>query len=234
MTRLTSTMQWDVRLQFRNGFYYASAFVATISILILGQFPNADFTILLPIILFTNLLINTFYFIAGLVLLEKGEGTLEGLIVSPLRHWEYLVSKVATLTLLSFFEASVITLIIYGFGVNWIAFLLSIIILCALYALFGFAFVARYDSINAFLLPSVLFTTLLGLPIINLIGLWQTPLMYLHPFQAPLLLLTAAFQPVAAWQILYGVLYGLLWIGAAFHWSYRAFHRFVILKEGVR
>ena len=56
MTRLLSTLRWDVQLQFRNGFYYASAFVAVIVLLILGLFPNADWRFLLPIILFENLL----------------------------------------------------------------------------------------------------------------------------------------------------------------------------------
>ncbi len=32
-----------------------------------------------------NMTIGTFYFMAGLVLLEKGDGVLEGLIVTPLR-----------------------------------------------------------------------------------------------------------------------------------------------------
>ena len=38
MTRLLSTLLWDARLQFRNGFYYASAFVAVVFIVLLSQF----------------------------------------------------------------------------------------------------------------------------------------------------------------------------------------------------
>ncbi|MCP5095827.1 MAG: ABC transporter permease [Chloroflexi bacterium] len=234
MTRLSSTIQWDMRLQFRNGFYYASAFVAVLSSLILGQFPNADFAFILPMILFANLLINTFYFVAALVLLEKGEGSLEGLIVSPLRKWEYLVSKVVTLTFLSILESLLITLILYGFGFNWLSFLLGIISVCAMYTLVGFAFVARYDSINTFLFPSFIFTTVLSLPLIDYLGLWQTPFIYLHPFQAPILLLKGSFQPIETWQFVYGVLYTAVCTTIFFIYSHRAFYRFVILKQGVR
>lgn len=234
MTRLAATIRWDVQLQFRNGFYYASAFVAIISVLIMGQFPDADWGFILPIILFENLLINTFYFIAGLVLLEKGEGTLEGLIVSPLRKWEYLASKIITLTLLSLLESLVVTLIIFGSGLNWGSYLLGVAILCAMFALCGFSFVARYDSINSFLFPSVVMTTLLSLPLIDYMALWESPLMLLHPFQAPLLLLKGGFTPIPGWQIAYGVFYGLLWTGIIFAYSRRAFYRFVILKQGVR
>ncbi|MEM7334968.1 MAG: ABC transporter permease [Chloroflexota bacterium] len=234
MSRLATTLRWDIQLQFRNGFYYASAFVALITVLILGLFPNANWRFILPVILFENLLINTFYFIAALVLLEKGEGTLEGLIVSPLRKWEYLTSKIISLTLLSIFETVAITLIIFGASLNWPIFFLGIVILCAMFALIGFMFVARYDSINTFLFPSVAFTTLLSIPIISSLSLWDSPLLLLHPFQAPMLLLTAGFQAIPSWQILYGIIYGVLWIGVFYQLSQRAFYRFVILKQGVK
>lgn len=234
MSRLVSTLRWDIQLQFRNGFYYASAFVALMVILVLGLFPNADWRFLLPVILFENLMVNTFFFVAGLVLLEKGENTLEGLIVSPLRKWEYLASKVFSLTLLSIFETLIVTVIVFGTQLNWLVFLAGVLILCAMFTLSGFAFVARYDSINTFLFPAVIFTTLLSLPLIDALALWESPLMLLHPFQAPMVLLTAAFQPTPTWEIAYGILYGLVWIAIFFYLAERAFYRFVILKQGVR
>ena len=236
MTRLISTIQWDIRLQFRNGFYYASAFVAVVSILFLAQLQLSPeiLALLLPAIILQNVLINTFYFIAGLVLLEKGEGTLEGIVVSPLRRWEYLLSKVVTLTLLSILESLAIIIFLYGLGFNLLFMIIGLALLGIFFALAGFIAVARYDSINTFLLPSVLMVTALSLPLLDYFGIWRSPLMYLHPIQAPLLLMKAAFQPVALWQLGYGVLYSGLWIGLAYRWSQRAFYRFVILKEGVR
>ncbi len=234
MIRLISTIRWDVQLQFRNGFYYASALVVIISTIIMRQFPNADFGYLLPMILFANLLINTFYFIAGLVLLEKGENTLEGLIVSPLRKGEYLFSKVATLTLLSILESVILTLVVFGTALNWSIFLIGLLVTCILYTLFGFMFVARYDSINSFLFPSVLITTLLSLPLLDYLALWKTPLMRLHPLQGAMLLLKGGFQPISTSDLIYSVLYSGVWIGITFTLSHRAFYRFVILKQGVR
>ncbi|MBE2224718.1 MAG: hypothetical protein IAF02_24470, partial [Anaerolineae bacterium] len=37
MTRLTSTMKWDVRLQWRNGFYYAAIVIVVVFLLIFSQ-----------------------------------------------------------------------------------------------------------------------------------------------------------------------------------------------------
>ena len=47
------------------------------------------------------MLLATFVFLAGLLLIEKGQGTLEGLIVTPLRSSEYLLAKILSLTVLA-------------------------------------------------------------------------------------------------------------------------------------
>ena len=102
----------------------------------------------------------------------------------------------------------------------------------ALFCLYGFLVVARYDSINEYLFPSMLYTSVLSLPLLDYFGVWETPLMYLHPVQAPLVLLEAAFRPVAAWEVAYGVLYGLAWVVPMGLLAVRAFHRFVVTREG--
>ena len=236
MTRLTSTMRWDIQLQIRNGFYYAAAFVALFILILLSQLnvPQATLAMLFPLFIFQNILINNFYFIAGLVLLEKGEGTLEGLVVTPLRKSEYLTSKLLTLALLSLIETAVVVFVVYGFSVNILLLILGTVLLAIIYALIGFSFVIRYDSINTFLLPSVVLTMLFSFPFLQYLGIWDSPLLYLHPLQAPLVLLKAAFQPVDAWEIVYGLIYSAVSIAIAYTWSQRAFYKFVILKEGVR
>lgn len=232
--RLLNSVRWDVQLQFRNGFYYASAFVAVIATLIFMQLNNETLRDIYPVLLVGNMLINTFYFMAGILLLEKGEGTLEGLVVTPLRKSEYLLSKLVTLCVLALVESSLIVILPYGFGFNFLWLTVSIVFMAAMYCLMGFVMVVRYDSINTFLLPSIVATTLLSLPMLSYFGLWDVWLMYLHPVQAPLLLAKAAFLPIETWQIVYGLLYSALWIGVLFWWSQKAFYQFVILKQGVK
>ena len=236
MTRLNAAIRCDFRLQTRNGFYYAAAFVALLITVILAQFQLSQevLAIILPVVLLQNITINAFYFMAGLVLLEKGEGTLEGIVVSPLRKGEYLGAKLATLTLLSIVENSLIVLILYGLQANLLVLLAALIVISVLLALFGFIAVVRYDSINSFLFPSMFMLLVISIPLLSYFGIWQTPLMYLHPTQALLMLLNVVFQPIESWQIVYGLLYSLVWIAIAYLLSKRTFHRFVILKEGTR
>lgn len=234
MKRLISTLVWDMRRQFRNGFYYVSAFAAVILIIVLKQLGDVNWAMLFPPIILENLVLNGFYFAAGLVLLEKGEGTLEAQIVTPLRPWEYLVSKALSLGVLSLFETLIIVVVMSGVGFNWLLLIAGIVFLTAMYALYGFVVVARYDSISEFLMPSALWTMGFSLPLLYYFDLWRSWVMFLHPLQAPLVLMQAAFEPLPAWQIVYGVLYSLLWVGIVYALSQRAFHRFVIAKAGVR
>ncbi len=231
MTRLQTAVRWDMRLQFRNGFYYAAAFIAVIMTIVLWQFPKAELPTVLPVFVLGNMTVGTFYFMAGLVLLEKGDGVLEGLVVTPLRQSEYLGAKLASLTLLTIGENMLIVTAVFGLNYNLILLALGIGLTACFNILLGFIVVARYDSINRFIMPSILITTLLALPLVDYLGLWQSPLIYLHPVQAMLLLLKGAFQPIAVWQIVYGVLYAALWIGLLFQVSQRIFYRFIILKQ---
>jgi fluoroquinolone transport system permease protein len=187
-----------------------------------------------PAIITANLSINAFYFMAGIVLLEKGEGTLEAQVVTPLRPWEILTSKVLTLGLLSLFETLAIIVIVQRTAFNWFLLVTGIVLYIALLALYGFIVVARYDSISEFLLPSVLWTMGFSLPLLYYFNVWRSWVMFIHPLQAILILLQSAFISVPAWQIVYGIGYSLLWTGIALMLSLRAFHRFVIAKEGVR
>ena len=234
MNRLLSTARWDVSLQYRNGFYFVSAFVAAFFIILLRQFPSVDWSYWWPAIITGNLTINAFYFMAGIVLLEKGEGTLEAQVITPLRPWEILTSKVLTLGLLSLFETLLIIVLVQGVNFNWFLLVTSIVFYIAMLALYGFFVVARYDSISEFILPSVVWTLGFSLPLLYYFDIWRNPIMFLHPLQAILILIQSSFASVPTWQIVYGISYSILWTGIALYFSLRAFHKFVVVKEGVR
>lgn len=233
MKRLLITLYWDIVRQYRNGFYFVSVFVAALTALVLRQFDAVDWSIWWPPILLENLVINAFYFMAGIVLLEKGEGTLEAQIITPLRDYEYLLAKVISLFALSALESLALILIVSGPAFNWLWMLLGIAGFVAMYAFYGFFVVSRYDSITEFLLPSALWTLGFSLPLLAYFDLWQHWSLFLHPLQAPLLLIHAAYAPLPAWQLAYAVVYTGVWVGIGYVIGQRAFYRFVITKEGV-
>lgn len=232
INRLASTMMLDFKQQVRYGFIVAAAFSVIVMVAMLSQLDTKGSQLFLPVFILGNLLLGTFYFIAGMVLFEKGEGVLQGLIVTPLRVDEYLGSKVLTLTALAIVENLVIATVIFGTGYNVPLLVAGTILTAIIYVLLGFVVVSRYSSISEYLMPSALITIFLTLPLFDYLKVFETPLMYLHPMQAPLVLLKAAVVPVETWQLAYGVAYSLVLVLAMFVLSKRAFYRHIVNREG--
>ena len=234
MRSLGATIRLDLRLQVRNGFYHAVAFVLVCWLVLLTQLPEVDWGYILPAVVYGNLVMVNFYFVAGLVLLEKAEGTLEAQVVTPLSSWEYLASKAVTLAGLALVEQVAIVWAAYGAGFAVLPLAIGTLLAAIVYTLVGFLIVSRYQSINEYLFPSVLFVTVLSLPLLHYFDLWDTWLLFVHPLSAPLALLAGAFGPIPPWQYVYGVLYALLWVGVLLAVSRRSFERLVVKHEGDR
>jgi fluoroquinolone transport system permease protein len=228
MNRLLSTIRCDITLQLRNGFYAATIFVTLLWALILFQIGTLDLRWLLPPLVVGNLMVGTFSFIGGLVLLERGEGSLTAQVVTPLRISEYLTSKVVTLALLAVVETLVIVLLMAGWRFNALLLIVGAALAAAIYCLAGFIAVARYDSINEYLLPSGMYVAALWIPLIAYIGQSRPWILYLHPLFAPLLLVEASFVTLTWWQIAYGIGYSLAWVILLYLASRFAFRRWMI------
>ncbi len=230
--RLLSVIYVDLRLQARNGFYHAVAFVLIIWAIVVSQLPSLNWVYLMPAVLLGNLLTVSFYFIGGLILLEKSEGTLEAQVVSPLTDGEYLASKLITLCALSLFESLVMVWTAVGSELDLLPMAAGIASASVLYSLAGFLAVSRYDSINEYIFPSVLYVVVLQLPYLHYFGLWESQVLYIHPLQGPLVLMSAAFVSASEGLWGYGLGCSVAWIILAFLASRRAFQRFVVLREG--
>jgi fluoroquinolone transport system permease protein len=108
-----------------------------------------------PAILAVNLQITTFFFVAGLMLLERDEGTLNALAVSPLSASGYLAMRTFSLTGLAAAETIAIVWIGFGTGGSWPLILGGTAALGFIYTCFGAAVATRYESVNALLLPGL-------------------------------------------------------------------------------
>ena len=224
MRRLAATLATDVRVQLRNGFYFASALVVACSILLLRWLPADVATVILPVALLGNVVTNTFYFVSALLLLERGEGTLVAQGVTPLRDDEYLASKLLTLGALSLLESLVIAAAVVGLDERLAVMALGIALVAALFCLAGVGLVVRYTSINEFIMPSVLYTFLLSLPGLGYFGVGGRVWYLAHPVQGPLELMQIHL-PYTAGGLAYAIGYPLIWIVPAYFWSRRAMRR---------
>ncbi len=232
MNRLTSTIRWDLVNQWRQGFYYAAIFVVILWAIVLFSLPDVAIDLLLPFIIFFDLSIFGFYFMAGMLFLEKGDGVLEALVVSPLRSWEYLVSKSATLAFLAVIVSVAVVLIVHGPDVNWLLLVPAVALNSWLLVLVGFILAARFDSVTDFLMPSIVYMIPSQLPALWYFGIWDSALLYLVPTMPTMLLLAGSFRPIAGWQIIYSFVYLPAVCILATWWARRSFEHFVVRSEG--
>ena len=222
MTAFVTALRWDVVLQARNGFYWASAFVVLVIgglLLAVPEAARANGAVWVPAIVAVNLQITTFFFMAGLMLLERDEGTLSALAVSPLTPGAYLATRVVTLTALAAVETIMLVLIAFDAGSSWLLVLSGTSALGVIYTGVGAAVATRYASINTLLLPASVVVALLLAPLLAHVGLAPHSLFLLHPVEPTLTLMRAGYGSATPGELAYGVAGSLTWSAVAFLWG---------------
>jgi fluoroquinolone transport system permease protein len=222
VTAILNALRWDIVLQARNGFYWASAFlVVAISTLLLSlpESARANSAAWVPAILTVNLQITTFFFVAGLMLLERDEGTLSALAVSPLSASGYLAMRTFSLTGLAAAETLAIVWIGFGASGSWPLLLAGTAALGVIYTGFGAAIAARYESVNALLLPASAFVALLLLPLLPHFGLAPRWLFVVHPLEPPMTLLRAGYVAIDRIEVALAIVGSFGWSALAFVWG---------------
>lgn len=241
MNRLLSAIKMDVTVQFRNKLYAIGIGAGIFVAVALSQLTNPE---QLPLTVPTLMLLvvggSTLLYVAGMILFEKDEGTLNMVIVSPLRTSEYLASKIITLTGLATLEAIVMiggTMLIMSSDAEIIwpnvpLLLLGIIAIGVIYTLLGIVLIVRFDKITEFLIPMSAVAVVLQLPFLHFLGWIEHPAFLIIPTSAPTVLMQGAYMELAAAEWLYAIGYTSLLIIALTIWAYRAFNRHIIMKVG--
>lgn len=238
--RLRSAMRTDFIVQVRNRLYAIGVAVAALIAVVLARLTTAEsLGVAAPVLLVLAVGGSTLLYVAGMILFEKSEGTLNALIVSPLRAREYLLAKLVTLTALATLEASLMVggaALLLGVATfttfSIPVLLLGIVLLGLIYTLIGIVIVVRYSSITDFLVPVLGIALILQAPALHFTGLIESYAFYIIPTTAPTLIMAAAWEPIAAWEWLYALGYSALVIGGLWVWSLRAFQRQIVMRVG--
>lgn len=232
MRRTLRSIKGDIYLQIKYGFYLVYGIITLMYIVLLKQVPTMVLSFIIPFIIFSDPGVLGFYFISGLVLLEKGEGVIEYLIATPLRIKEYLISKMVSLTIISILSSLIIELFSYGVSINYPILISGIVLTSFFFILIGIVAVSKFPTINQYMLSSIFYVTILCLPLLGYFDIYHSRIFYLFPTQASLLLIKGAFAGIEGWEIIYSILYLIVMIFIAFKWAHSSFYKFIILKAG--
>ncbi len=232
MSRLVATLRLDAKLQARHKVYVIIiVFAILVAFAMRSVLTPEQLHFFMPLVTLMGVNLTTVFLVGVLLMLERGEGTLDVVLVSPLRPAEYLASKLITLTGLALVESVIIVGVGYGadFASGWL--LLAVFLRAGLGVALGVIVGVRYRSFTRFLIPAIATSIVLDLPIVWYLELWPSPLFYLWPAMPSLLLAKAAFLPVDSLQLVYACVYGVLAVGAALFWASRSMDRFVVRGE---
>ena len=225
MKRLTSTLIWDWRLQWRHHIFTVAAGVTALYVLVFLNLPTGNTTPLLITLLFSDPSLLAFMFIGALVLFEKSAGTHSVWAVMPVCPWHYLLSKALSLSLIALLCSLVMTVAAQGWRFNWLFLSLAVVMTSLLFAWLGFAGVARVTTFNQYLILIPMLVSPLFIPLMSLWGVQEYGWLYLVPTHASVILFRAAFGPVETGKILYAIASLLFWTGIAYWLAERAFIR---------
>jgi fluoroquinolone transport system permease protein len=231
--RLGAALAQDLRLQWRHGFWFAYAFVCLSYVLVLQLFAPQLRELLTMLVLFADPAVLGFFFIGGLMLLERGDGTLPGNFASPLRIDEWMLAKLASLTLLAIVASFAIALpLAPGLRPGWL--LVAIVSTSSCFVVIGIVAGTRFSTVNRYLLGGGLATTPLLLPMLAPLGVFDTPVFHLLPTGAAFDLLALALgrQRVDAWIAARALVVLCLWTACVWAWARAWMRRYVLGPEG--
>ncbi|MFC7443065.1 ABC transporter permease [Laceyella putida] len=232
MSRMMAAFRHDVRFQVRHRFYAVYLLVTFLYVVFLHFLPIEWKVKATVVIILSDPSALGYFFISGIVLLEKEQSIYENLFIAPLRVREYIGAKVLSLSLLSVGTSTAIHLFTFGFAQLSVLFILGVFLTSAFFTLIGLGIAVRCQTLNDFFLVSPLYTLVFTVPLLGYVGWMDTPLYYLLPTQASLLLIEDPFQPLEFIPSIALLGWFIVWVVIAYRWAERSFQHYIIRRIG--
>lgn len=221
----------DIRFQMKQGFYLVYVLITIMYLIILSFLPDNVLSIALPLVVFSDPSVLGLFFIGGIIMLEKVQGVLSVLVVSPLRTIEYLLSKVVSLALVSVLAAFAITGFSNYNNVNWLLLFLSTILTSGIFTLSGIMINAGCQTVNQYMIKTIPYMLLFVLPCVSLIGFPYSWLFTIVPSVAALRLMLGAYTGIHFYEAIALILY-LTGMNYFFlRWTIRVFENKIIYQD---
>ncbi|MBN1819353.1 MAG: ABC transporter permease [Prolixibacteraceae bacterium] len=228
MKLLLRTIRWDLRFLVRYNILTIAIVIAVIYAGIFLLFNLRGNDDILIAVIFSDPTFMGFVFIGVLVLFEKGSNTLQALVVTPVKVWQYLFSKAIALTLVTMIICFAIIFAGHGFRFNYLMFIMATFLSSILFVFLGFIGVAKVKTFNQYIIVIPLFLMPLSLPYLGLFNVTDAFWLYLIPTNASFILFEATFESVPVTTLIYAFLYLGISIGVTYLISKRLFVKHII------
>lgn len=229
--RLLYAVWADMCFQFKQGFYLVYVLITIIYLIILSFFSEDILSIGLPLVVFSDPSVLGLFFIGGIIMLEKMQGILSVLVISPLRTVEYILSKLISLAFVSVLAAFSITVFSHYGSANYLLVFLATVLTSGIFTLCGIMITAGCNTVNQYMIKTVPYMLLFVFPCFSLIGFPYSELFTLIPSVAALRLMLGAYTGMPAYQAV-GLIVYLVGINYLFlRWAIRVFENKIIFQD---
>lgn len=150
--RFLSALLNDIRYQIKYGFYFLYAFFSAVYITALLICPQEYKRTAASIIILSDPAMLGSFFIGGIWLLEKSEGLHKYWGISPLRTFEYILSKAISLALISTVTANLIAVIGLQHDINYATLSLSTFVGSMVFTTIGLIIATYARSVNQYMI----------------------------------------------------------------------------------
>lgn len=170
----------DLRLQFAYGLHLLYLVFTILFISLIYVLPPSWREQASLLIIFTDPAAIGCYFMGAIVLFERNEQVLGSLAVSPVSAFEYMVSKICSIGVLSTAVGCIIQ-ITAGRNPVSLPFVTALFLSSCIYSSAGLIIAARSGSLNGFILSTIPFEIIFTVPVIFFLFGWRKPWLSVHP-----------------------------------------------------
>ena len=208
--RVWRALKADMKFQFKQGFYTVYVFLTLIYMVIIIQLPKNIVSIAVPLVVFTDPSVVGFFFIGGIIMLEKVQGVIQYIVVTPLTSKEYLAAKIISLSLLAEAAGITITAVTYKGNISWVLLVLGILLSSVFFTLYGFIIAAGCNTVNEYFIKMIPYMLVIVFPCFSLIGFHNSWLFNIFPSVAGIKLVFGAFHGVSMFEAISYIIYLLI------------------------
>lgn len=229
--RFINAFKTDTKFQFKQGFYLIYIILTLIYMIAVSKLPDNINSIIVPLIIFSDPSVIGFFFIGGIIMLEKGQGVLELLTITPLKTKEYLISKVISLTLVATFAGTLIAMINTKGGFDIILLIIGIILCSTFFTLYGVICAAGCKTMNQYFVRMIPYMIIIIIPCFGLIDFKYSYILNFFPSLASLRIIYGAFTEKKFISVFPYILYMLIINFIFFKYTVKYFEKKIVYEE---
>lgn len=230
--RLANALKSDITFQFRQGFYWVYLFLTLVYMVVMSKLPAGNVKMYgVAIGVFSDPSVVGFFFIGGIVMLEKIQGVFKYIGVTPLSPVQYLMSKALSLSLLSVSAALAIVLATYRGKVDFVLLLSGVFLSSLFFTLFGFLVASTARNINQYFIKMIPFLLAIVIPCSSFFIKIDSPFFDVFPTVAGIKLVFGAFSGISPWRALLDMALLLLSIVIMLRIDVKIFEKMIISEE---